>query len=149
MAEYKMTVKQQRFCDEYLISGNASDAARKAGYSEKTAAAMGAENLTKPALKAYIDQRLAAKHVDAIADADEVLRYLTSVVRGESRSHIVVVESIGDYMSEARDVEKAPAENERLKAAELLGRRYGLFRDKVDVSGVQPVLFAGEDDLSD
>ena len=74
MAEYKMTVKQQRFCDEYLISGNATDAAKKAGYSAKTAAAMGAENLTKPAVKAHIDQRLAEQHKNAIADADEVLR---------------------------------------------------------------------------
>lgn len=85
----------------------------------------------------------------AVADAQEVLAYLTSVLRGESRSSVVVVENIGDFMSEAREMQKAPDEKERLKAAELLGKRYSLFKDKVDVKGAIPVVISGADELED
>lgn len=128
----KMTAKQMRFCDEYLIDLNATQAAIRAGYSAKTAKSIGQENLTKPYLKNYIDQRMEEKKSALIADQDEVLKYLTSVMRGETQSEIVVVENIGDFMSEARTMKKAPDEKERLKAAELLGKRYGAFTDKVD-----------------
>lgn len=128
----KMTAKQKRFCDEYLIDLNATQAAIRAGYSEKTARQMGTENLSKPAISEYIQKRMAEKEKELIADQDEVLKYLTSVLRGESRSSVVVVESVGDFMSEARELEKAPDEKERLKAAELLGKRYGLYTEKVE-----------------
>lgn len=129
--ECKLTAKQKRFCDEYLICLNASEAAIKAGYSKKTARVIGQENLLKPALKAYIQQRMDEKEKELIADQNEVLKYLTSVIRGQSRSSVVVVENVGDYMSEAREMEKAPDERERLKAAELLGKAHGIFTDKV------------------
>lgn len=128
----KMTAKQMRFCDEYLIDLNATQAAIRAGYSKKTARKIGQENLTKRDIRQYIDARMAEKESELIADQDEVLRYLTSVMRGESRSSVVVVESLGDFMSEARELEKAPDEKERLKAAELLGKRYGLYTDRVE-----------------
>lgn len=128
----KMTAKQMRFCDEYLIDLNATRAAIRAGYSKKTARKIGQENLTKRDIRQYIDARMAEKESELIADQDEVLRYLTSVMRGESRSSVVVVESLGDFMSEAREMEKAPDEKERLKAAELLGKRYGLYTDRVE-----------------
>lgn len=127
-----MTKKQQRFCDEYLISLNATQAAIKAGYSKKNANNIASENLAKPNIKAYIEQRMEEKENELIADQNEVLKYLTSVIRGQSRSSVVVVENIGDFMSEAREVKKAPDEKERLKAAELLGKRYGIYTDKVD-----------------
>lgn len=128
----KMTAKQMRFCDEYLIDLNATQAAIRAGYSKKTARKIGQENLTKRDIRQYIDARMAEKESALIADQDEVLRYLTAVMRGESRSSVVVVESLGDFMSEAREMEKAPDEKERLKAAELLGKRYGLYTDRVE-----------------
>ncbi len=128
----KMTAKQMRFCDEYLIDLNATQAAIRAGYSKKTARKIGQENLTKRDIRQYIDARMAEKESELIADQDEVLRYLTAVMRGESRSSVVVVESLGDFMSEARELEKAPDEKERLKAAELLGKRYGLYTDRVE-----------------
>ena len=128
----KMTAKQRRFCDEYLIDLNATQAAIRAGYSKKTARKIGQENLTKQDIRQYIDARMAEKESELIADQGEVLRYLTSVMRGESRSSVVVVESLGDFMSEARELEKAPDEKERLKAAELLGKRYGLYTDRVE-----------------
>ena len=127
----KLTAKQQRFCDEYLVDLNATQAAIRAGYSVKTARVIGTENLTKPAVQEYIDKRMAEKQASLIADQDEVMRYLTSVLRGESESEIVVVESIGDYLTEARRMKKAPDEKERLKAAELLGKAHQMFTDKV------------------
>lgn len=77
---------------------------------------------------------MAEKESELIADQDEVLQYLTSVLRGKSSSVEVVVEGTGDGCSEARTIEKAPSEKERLKAAELLGKRYGLYTEKVDVA---------------
>jgi phage terminase small subunit len=128
----KMTAKQQRFCDEYLIDLNATQAAIRAGYSKKTAYSIGVENLKKPEIKKYIADRMAEKDAALIADQDEVLKYLTSVLRGETQSEVVVVEGQGDGYSEARTMHKAPDEKERLKAAELLGKRYGLYTEKIN-----------------
>lgn len=128
----KMTAKQQRFCDEYLIDLNATQAAIRAGYSKKTAKSIGQENMTKPDLKAYIDKRMAEKESELIADQNEVLKYLTAVMRGQTQAEVVVVENIGDFMSEARTMQKAPDEKERLRAAELLGKRYGLYTDRIN-----------------
>ena len=128
----KMTEKQKRFCDEYLIDLNATQAAIRAGYSDKTARAIGNENLMKPNIKNYIAERMEEKEKELIADQDEVLRYLTSVLRGQSQSTELVVEGVGDGCSEARTIMKEPSEKDRLKAAELLGKRYGLYTDKVE-----------------
>lgn len=144
-----LTAKQRRFCDEYLIDLNATQAAIRAGYSKKTARKIGQENLTKPDIKDYLDRRMAEKESTLIADQDEILKYFTSVMRGESLSEIVVVEGVGDGCSQARKIMKAPDEKERLKAAEQLGKRYGLFRDSVNVTGAVPVIFMGEDDLEE
>ena len=128
----KLTAKQQRFCDEYLIDLNATQAAIRAGYSSKYANTNAPKLLRITAIKALLAQRMAEKESRLIADQDEVLKYLTSVLRGQSRASVVVVENTGDFMSAAREMEKAPDEKERLKAAELLGKRYGLYTDKVD-----------------
>ena len=128
----KMTAKQKRFCDEYLIDLNATQAAIRAGYSQKTAYSIGEENLRKPDLKKYIDERMSEKESELIADQDEVLKYLTAVMRGQTQAEVVVVENIGDYMSQARTMQKGPDEKERLRAAELLGKRYGLYTEKVE-----------------
>lgn len=128
----KLTAKQQRFCDEYLIDLNATQAAIRAGYSKKTANRIGAENLSKPVIKQYIEERMAEKEAELIADQDEVLKYLTSVLRGESQSTEIVIEGVGEGCSEARTIQKEPSEKDRLKAAELLGKRYGIYTDKVE-----------------
>nr|DAN91595.1 MAG TPA: Terminase small subunit [Caudoviricetes sp.] len=127
----KLTAKQQRFCDEYLIDLNATQAAIRAGYSAKTARVIGQENLLKPAIKEYIEKRMAEKEAALVADQAEVLKYLTSVMRGQSQSEVVVVEGVGEGCSEARAMQKAPDEKERLKAAELLGKAHMMFTDKV------------------
>ena len=129
----KLTIKQQRFADEYIISGNATDAAIKAGYAKRAAYQQGAENLKKPHIKTYIDERLEAINSAKIADQEEVLQYLTEVLRGKSSATEIVVEMVGDGTSEAKLVVKPPSEKEKLKAAELLGKRYGAFTDKVEV----------------
>ena len=128
----KLTAKQRRFCDEYLIDLNATQAAIRAGYSEKNARNIASENLAKPNIKAYIDERMAEKESQLIATQDEVLKYLTSVLRGESQSTEIVVEGTGDGCSEARTLKKEPSEKDRLRAAELLGKRYGLYTDRVE-----------------
>lgn len=131
MAEKKLTAKQQRFCDEYLLDLNATQAAIRAGYSKKTAKQIGQQNLTKLDLKEYIGKRMAEKEAALVADQTEVMRYLTSVLRGQSVSEVVVVEGTGYGCSEARTMQKAPDEKERLKAAELLGKAHMIFTDKV------------------
>lgn len=137
-----LTEKQKRFCDEYLIDLNATQAAIRAGYSKKTANKasdwLNERSQEKPsskynkAIKEYIDARMAEKEAELIADQDEVLKYLTSVLRGESQSTEIVVEGTGDGCSEARTIEKSPSEKDRLKAAELLGKRYGLYTEKIE-----------------
>ena len=145
----KMTEKQKRFCDEYLVDLNATQAAIRAGYSKKTARFIGNENLAKPYIKEYIKKRMDEKEKSLIADQDEVLKYLTAVVRGQSTSEVVVVEGVGLGESVARKMTKAPDEKEKLKAAELLGKRYGLFTDKVNVDGAIPVVISGDDELEE
>lgn len=129
----KLTIKQQRFADEYIISGNATDAAIKAGYAKRAAYQQGAENLKKPHIREYIDKRLEEINDKSIAKQEEVLQYLTEVLRGKSSATEIVVEMVGDGTSEAKLIVKPPSEKERIKAAELLGKRYGSFTEKVEV----------------
>ena len=145
----KLTLKQQRFADEYIISGNIYDSLIKAGYSEKYAKSDGCKILENPSVKTYIDEKLKELSDKKIADQQEVLAYLTSVLRGETQSEIVVVEGQGEGVSRAKPIQKAPDEKERLKAAELLGKRMGLFKDKIDVTANVPVIISGGDDLED
>ena len=140
-----MTPRQQKFCDEYLISGNATEAAIKAGYSRKTAKQTGSENLSKPDLRAYIDEQLAKIHSAKIADAEEVMKYLTSVMRGEHTEQVLKL--VGEGVQTVTDIDVSA--KERLKAAELIGKRYGLFTDKVGLEGAVPVIITGGDQLED
>jgi phage terminase small subunit len=83
----------------------------------------------------YIAAAAEKLHNEKTADAQEVLEYLTDVLRGTAKSHEIVVEGMGDGCSEAREVEKRPSEKDRLKAAELLAKRYGLLTDNVKLDG--------------
>ena len=145
----KLTDKQKRFCDEYLIDLNATQAAIRAGYSKKTASTIANENLKKPYIKGYIDERLKQLEDKRIAKADEVLKYLTSVMRNEVKEEVVVVESKGDGCSSARTIKKDMSAKDRNKAAELLGKRYRLFTDRIEADVNQTVIFEGEDELED
>lgn len=144
-----MNSKQRRFADEYLIDLNITQAAIHAGYSPKTAYSQGQRLMKHVEVKSYIDEQLERIHNENIADATEIMMYLTKVLRGKSSAEIVVVEGCGDGMSEARTMIKAPDERERLKAAELLGKRYGMFKDTMNIEGAIPVVITddlGEDD---
>lgn len=138
----KLTLKQKAFADYYIETGNATESAIRAGYSKKTARVIGQENLTKPAIKAYIELKLEEIENKRIAKAEEVLQYLTKVMRGEEKEEVVVTENTGDYTSRATTIEKQVSAKERIKAAELLGRRYSMFTDKMKINadvGVQIV----------
>lgn len=145
-----MTDKQRKFCDEYLIDCNATRA-YKAAYphikNDNVAKSAGNRLLTNVDLKFYIDERLEEISSEKVADAKEVMEYLTSVLRGETESEIVVIEGTGEGYSDARRMTKKPAEQERLKAAELLGKRYGLFKENLNVNGSVPVVIS--DDIPD
>lgn len=145
-----MTANQQRFCDEYLIDCNATRA-YKAAYprvkSDAVARANSSRLLTNANIKAYIQERLEEMSSAKVASAEEVMKYLTSVMRGESTAEIVVVTGDGDGFSSAEKIKKSPDEKERLKAAELIGKRYGLFTDKVNVEGGAKVVIV--DDLDE
>jgi len=131
VAEKKLTAKQQRFCDEYLIDMDGTKAAIRAGYSKKTAAVIASENLRKPNIKEYIEKRMAEKEASLIADQNEVMKYLTSVLRGEGHEEMVVVEGCGDGYSRATTVTRDICPKDRMKAAELLGKAHMLFTEKV------------------
>ena len=145
----KLTEKQKRFADYYIETGNITEAATRAGYSKKTARVIGQENLLKPAIKGYIDEKLEVMQDERTASAKEVLEFLTKSMRGEIKEEVVVVEGTGDGTSEARMVKKQIGLRDRIKSAELLGKRYRLFTDKVEVDGVVPVMIVGEDSLEE
>lgn len=125
----KLTEKQKRFIDYYIETANATESAKKAGYSPKTAKNIGAENLTK--LNYFIQERLQQLEDNRIASQEEVLQYLTKVMRGEEKDQFGLDASLQD----------------RTKCAELLGKRYGTFKEKVDVTGNIPVVI--QDDITE
>ncbi|MGV8164633.1 MAG: terminase small subunit [Alkaliphilus sp.] len=143
----ELTLKQRAFADYYIELGNATEAARRAGYSKKTLAIIGFENLRKLKIKTYIDKRLEKIEFARIASAAEVLQYLTKAVRMELDEEVVVIEGTGDGCSEARVVRKQISTREAIKAAELLGKRYRMFTDKVAIEGAIPVVI--KDDLAE
>lgn len=114
MADEKLTPKQKRFCEEYLKSGNATEAAKKAGYKEKAAHSMGAENLRKPAISAYIKRRTDEQEAALVADSNEILKFYTAVMRGEVKDQFGMDASLFD----------------RLKAGDSLMKRYAAASDR-------------------
>ena len=138
----KLTLKQQRFADEYIISGNATDAALKAGYSKKASYSIGSENMKKPVIKSYIDQRLAEIKSAKIADQTEIMEYLTSLMRGEQTEKTLI--GLGEGAQKITDIDVGAGQ--RIKAAELIGKRYGMWTEKVDVSATSVIIV---DDIDD
>jgi phage terminase small subunit len=131
----KLTLKQQKFIVEYVKSGDVTRSAIKAGYSKKTAYAIGSENLRKleKEIQAYTESRMNKK----IASADEVLEFLTKVMRGKIKEEQIVVEGIGRGFSEARIVEKHPTATDRLRAAKELAKRYGITPETVKINALE------------
>lgn len=128
-----MTEKQKLFADEYLKDLNGTRAYKTIYTTIKNdnVAAVRANTLLKQKdISDYISKRLEEIHNENTADIQEVMEYLTSVLRGESASAVLMMS--GNGMQKV--TEKPPDEKERLKAAELLGKRFGMFKDNVDIT---------------
>ena len=108
-----LTQKQKRFCEEYIKTATASASAVAAGYSKKTAGAIGAENLKKPQITAYIKKRIDEQDATLVADSNEILKFYTAVMRGEVKDQFGLDSSLTDRLKAADSLAK------RLAAAEL------------------------------
>lgn len=146
----KLTIKQQKFADEYIITGNASESYKRAYKNVKkdtTARANSSRLLTNANVSAYIEERLEEIKSEKVADQQEVMEYLTSVLRGEVQDEVVLVVGDGDFGSSIEKEEKRSDTNDRTKAAELLGKRYTMWTDKQQIDVQSSVQFI--DDISD
>lgn len=160
-----LTEKQKRFCDEYLIDLNATQAAIRAGYSPKGMNKRVSRMMANDGIQKYIKERMDEKEDELIADQDEVLKYLTATMRREKKECVVVTikEKKSMYVPDEKGtmrkqtVEKEvpkiieiPAKlSDANKAAELLGKRYALFTDKVETDidmDLNITIDYGEDD---
>lgn len=142
-----MTEKQKRFVEEYLIDLNATQAAIRAGYAEKSAGRNADRLMKNDEIKSSIDAKLAEIQSEKTAQAQEVMEYLTSVMRGEHTEQTLRL--VGDGVQEITNID-VPAKD-RIKAAELLGKRYGLFKDNLQMDGdlsLNIQIDYGEDDTS-
>ena len=142
----KLNTRQKAFCEYYVACGNATESAIKAGYEEKYAGVNAAKLLKNTNVSKYIKKRMEEHANNRIAKAEEVLEFLTATLRGEVTEEVVVG---GFGKSETEKIIKNVDLRDRLKAAELLGKRYRLFTDKVEVEGVVPVMIVGESELEE
>lgn len=143
-----MTAKQKRFCEEFVKTGNATQSAIKAGYSEKTANEQGARLLAKVSIKSYIQSLQAEIKTENIINAREMQKVLTSIILKQSEEDVIVVEGCGDGISEAVTKKKTASNADRIKAIQLLARMQGALDNTATVNVVLPV-FGGEEDLED
>lgn len=141
----KLTLKQQRFADEYIICGNATEAAIKAGYSGKYANTNASKLLQNTTIKSYIDERLEELKSEKVADQQEVLEYLTSVMRGQTQEQILC--SIGELGQQVIDIDVGA--KDRIKAAELIGKRYGIWTDKQEITQKNIEIVVGDWDADE
>lgn len=102
----KLTPKQKAFADEYLICGNATEAAKKAGYNPKSARQIATENLAKPSISAYIAERQKQIESSRIADVKEVMEFYSAVMRGEVKDQFDMDASLTDRLSAGRELMK-------------------------------------------
>ncbi|WP_338145593.1 terminase small subunit [Macrococcus armenti] len=130
----KLTERQRRFADEYIITGNAYRSCIDAGYSKSYAKARSHDLLENVGIKIYIDERLNLLKSNKIAEQQEVLEYLTSVMRGQQQDVEVLPLSVGKGVQELKTIEKRADTSARIRSAELLGKRYGLWIEKQETT---------------
>ena len=130
----KLNIKQKAFADYFIETGNAYQSAIKAGYSENYAKGNVIKLLENESVKTYIEERMKEIESDRIAKAEEVLAFLSASLRGEVLEEVVSTKSI-DGMVKPVILKKQLSAKDRIKAAELLGKRYALFTEKVDLEG--------------
>ena len=147
-SEVKMTARQERFCQEFAKTGNATLSAINAGYSEKTANEQGSRLLANVSIQERIRELQGEIKNQNIMDAREMQEHLTSIIRQESQEEVIIVEGCGDGVSEAITKTKTPSQSDRIKAIQLLARMQGVLDSGNTVNVVVPV-FGGEDKLED
>lgn len=126
----KLTEKQKAFCDYYIESLNATESYKKAYPNvtkQRTAESAGNRLLSNVEVRKYIDEQLQKMQSNRIADATEVLEYLTKGIRQELEEEVVVMVNKGDFISEPKIVKKKISIKDSNKCAELLGKRYSLY----------------------
>lgn len=134
----KLTVKQQKFVDEYIKTGNATQAAINAGYSKKTARQIGADNLSKAYIREYINEKMQVLDAKKTMQIKEIMEELTSIARGEIREERLD--------KDGNIVETRPLFADRLKAMDMLGKRYGMWNGMAQEAASQTVII---DDMTD
>lgn len=143
MKQRELTEKQKLFVQQYLVDFNATQAAIRAGYSPKTAVKQGSRLLTNADIQEHIEIEKKKTNEELIAKREDVLKYLTTVMTGESKSSVLALDVEGGQ----KTINKPPDEKERLKAAELLGKYHSIFTDNTKITGVIPIVLV--DDMGD
>lgn len=138
----KLSERQQQFVDFYIQTGNAAEAARRAGYSDCKGSRIGSQLLKKPGIRAAVDARLAEVASERIADAREILEYLTAVMRGEHSDEVAMNVGLGRGVTRAEKVALKVPSKDRIRAAEMLAKIHGMFisRQELEISGNVPVV---------
>lgn len=147
-----MTEKQEAFCREYLIDYNATQAAIRVGYSEKTARSIANKMLTNADIKKRLSELKQHHDLDyenRLASPMEIKAFLAAAMRGEIKEECIVTEGIGEGQSEARIISKYLCAKDRIKAADILARAEALFVDRVKIDNTVPVVIKGEDAIRD
>lgn len=134
-----MTPRQEKFCVEYLIDLNATQAAIRAGYSKRTADRIANQNLRKLEIQNRIKKMRDEYYDKTIMSAKEVEYLLSKAGRGELKEEVVVVEGVGDGFSESKIIKKRLSAKDRIKALELMGKRHHLFEDQDSKTGAEEV----------
>lgn len=134
-----MTPRQEKFCVEYLIDLNATQAAIRAGYSRRTADRIANQNLRKLEIQSRIKKMRDEYYDKTIMSAKEVEYLLSKAGRGELKEEVVVVEGVGDGFSESKIIKKRLSAKDRIKALELMGKRHHLFEDQNSKTGEEEV----------
>lgn len=147
MAELR-NKKHEKFCNEYIKDMNATQAAIRTGYSEKTAKMQGSRLMTNDDIKARVKELRDAYFNENIMTAQQVEYELTRIALGLSNEKQVVIEGTGEGCSEARIIDKPPDEKSRLKALELMAKRHRILSGDTTID-IKPVLIVGGDDIAD
>lgn len=147
----KLTDKQRMFADYYIQTANATESYMKAynPKNPKSAESAGARLLGNVKVQNYIKEKMEELSTDRIAKAEEVLEFLTAILRGEIKEEVPLTKMNELGIPEQKLELKQVSAKDRIKSAELLGKRYRLFVDKVELDGSMSVIFEGEDELEE
>lgn len=140
--------RHEKFCHEYIKDMNATQAAIRTGYSEKTAKMQGSRLMTNDDIKLRVAELREAYLDENIMTAKQVEYELTRIALGLSNEKHVVIEGTGDGYSEARIIDKPPDEKSRLKALELMAKRHRILSGDTTID-IKPVIIVGGDDIAD